>query len=163
MNVKIKLTNPVGSWRLVPHVQYDVAATYYIAGGLLFEPLTGNYLGTWGEKWNHDAPSDLLNYYFHGEPTDDRRETIVLIKVLADEINEGYHELENNVIAYVNGKKISTMEDLVRAFDGHNGRDHTIVDEQGYNIVIDRNKARKYGQRILKKYKISSDRSEDLR
>ena len=163
VNVEIKLTNSVDSWRLVPHVLYDVAATYYIVGGLLFEPLTGNYLGTWGEKWNHDAPSDLLNYYFHGEPTDDRREIIVLIKVLADEINEGYHELENNVIAYVNGKKISTMEDLVRAFDGHNGRYHTIVDEQGYNIVIDRNKARKYGQRILKKYKISSDRSEDLR
>jgi len=163
LNVEIKLTNSVDSWRLVSHVRYDVAATYYIVGGLLFEPLTGNYLRTWGEEWKYYAPKNLLNYYFYGEPTDDRREIIMLVKILADEINAGYHELANNVIAYVNGKKISTMEDLVRAFDEHNGKYYTIVDEQGYKIVIDRNKAGMYGQRILKKYKIISDRSEDLR
>jgi len=163
LNVKIKLTNSVDSWRLVPYERYDVAPTYYIACGLLFEPLTGNYLKTWGEGWYRDAPEVLLNYYLNGEPTDDRREIIVLIKVLADEINAGYHKLENKIVAYVNSKKISTMKDLVRAFERHNGRYHTIVDEQGYKIVIDRNKAKKYDQRILKKYKISSDRSEDLR
>ena len=86
----------------------------------------------------------------------------MLIKVLADEINVGYHGRENRVISYVNGEKISTMKDLVRAVEEHKGQYHTIVDEQGYRIVLDRNKVDENGQSILKKYKISFDRSRDL-
>jgi hypothetical protein len=54
------------------------------------------------------------------------------------------------------------MKDLVSAVEEHKGKYHTIVDEQGYRIVLDRNKVDENGQSILKKYKISSDRSRDL-
>jgi len=161
LNIEIKLTKPVNSGRLVPYERYDVAPTYYILGGLVFEPLTLNYLKTWGKRW-YNAPSNLLSYFLYGEPTDERREIVVLVKILADEINVGYHGRKNRVISYVNGKKISTMKDLVRAVEEHKGKYHTIVDEQGYRIVLDRNKVAENGQSILKKYKLSSDRSRDL-
>ena len=161
LNLEIKLTKPANFGRLVPCERYDVAPTYYILGGLVFEPLTLNYLKTWGKSW-YNAPSNLLSYLFYGEPTDERREIVVLVKVLADEINVGYHGRENKVISHVNGEKISTMKDLVRAVEEHKGKYHTIVDKQGYRIVLDRNKVDENGQRILKKYKISSDRSRDL-
>lgn len=105
----------------------------------------------------------LVNYYYEGEPTEERREVIVLAKVLADEVNVGYHNWRYNVISYVNGKKISTMKDLVRAFEDYEGRYHTMVDERGYEIVLERDKVQEANQRILKKYKINSDRSENLR
>jgi len=161
MNIEIKLTTPMNSGQLVASEQYDVAPTYYILGGLVFEPLTLNFLKTW-KKWYLNAPSNLLNYYFRGEPTDERREVVVLVKVLADEINVGYHEWKNSVILYVNGKKISTIKDLVNAFEEHEGKYHTIVDERGYKIVLDKNKVGENSQRILKKYRINSDRSKDL-
>jgi S1-C subfamily serine protease len=162
VNAEVRLTKPINFERLVPYERYDVAPTYYILGGLVFEPLTKNYLKIWGYSWYENAPSNLLSYYYYGEPADDRREVILLVKVLADEINVGYHGLENKVIAYVNGKKISTMADVVRAVEQHNGKYHVIVDEQGYRIVLDRDKVRENGERILSKYKISSDRSKDL-
>lgn len=130
-------------------------------GGLVFEPLTVNLLKEWDE-WTTITLINLVNYYCHGEPEDDRREIIVLIKVLADEINVGYHDLEHNVISYVNGKKISTMKDLVDAFEEHEGKYHSIVDERGYKIVLDKSKVDENNQRILEKYKINSDRSKDL-
>ena len=161
LDIEITLSKPMKCGRLVPYEQYDVAPTYYIAGGLVFEPLTLNYLKTWKE-WYLNAPSNLLNYYYYGEPTDDRREIVALVKVLADELNTGYHEWENRVVSYVNGKKISAMKDLVGAFEEHKGKYYTIVDERGYKIVLDKNKVEEHSKRILKKYKIDSDRSKDL-
>ena len=163
MNVVVKLSLPLHSSRLVPHEQYDVMPTYYILGGMLFEPVTLNYLKTWGKKWIFSAPDDLTHYYLNGKRTEDRKEVIVLVEVLADEINVGYHDLDNRVVSYVNGKKISTMEDLVAAFEEHQGPYHTILDERGHQIVLDRRKVDQNGQRILTRYRITSDRSEDLK
>jgi len=162
-NVEIQLTKPVNFERLVPHEQFDVTPTYYIFGGLVFEPLTENYLMTWGEAPYSDAPSALLNYYKNGERTPERKEVVVLVKVLPDEINAGYHQLIDRVVSCVNGRKISTMEDLVIAFEQHEGKYHVIEDENGYKIVLDRDEVEQNGQTILKKFKIISKRSTDLK
>ncbi len=161
MDVKITLTTPMNFGRLVPDERYDEPPTYYIIGGLVFEPLTLNFLKTW-KKWYVNAPSNLLNYYFRGEPTEDRREIVVLVKVLADEINVGYHDWKNNVIASVNGRKIATMRDLAEAFEENRGEYHAVVDEEGYLLVLDKRKVEENHERILRKYRISSDRSRDL-
>lgn len=162
MNIMAKLSVRIDSCRLVPNEQYDVAPTYYILGGLVFEPLTLNFLERWWEDWWDEAPRNLVNYYYRGEPTDDQRQIILLVKVLADEINVGYHDWRYNVISYVNGKKISTIKDLVSAFENYKGKYHTIVDEQGYQIVLEKSKADENSRRILEKYKVNSDRSKNL-
>ena len=162
MNIDIKLTKPLNVGRLVPYQLYDAAPTYYILGGLVFEPLTRNFLREWGRGWYSKAPTNLIYYYAYGEPTDDRSEIVVLVKVLADEINAGYHTAKNRVISYVNGVKISTMKDLVKAIEEHEGKYHIIVDEDGYKIVLDKQKVDENSKRILGRYRINSDRSRDL-
>jgi hypothetical protein len=142
--------------------EYDVVPTYYILGGLVFEPLTVNYLKRWGKEWHVKAPTNLLNYHLYGEPKDDRRQIVVLIRVLADEINTGYHELENRVVSRVNGRRIANMRDLVDAIEGQQRRYHTIIDETGYKIVLDKSRVFADGHEILKKYNIHSDRSKNL-
>ena len=163
MNVAVKLSRPLHFSRLVPHEQYDVIPRYYILGGMLFEPVTLNYLKTWGKKWIFSAPDDLTHYYLYGKRTDDRKEVIVLVEVLADEINVGYHDLDNRVVSHVNGKKISTMGDLVAAFENHAGKYHIILDERGHQIVLDRRKVDQNSRRILERYRITADRSKDLK
>ncbi len=160
--VDITLTQPINFERLVPHSQYDVPPQYYILGGMVFEPLSLNFLQEWGGEWYMNAPLNLRNYYYYGEPIDDRRQVIVLVRVLADEINVGYHDWGYNVISYVNGKKISTMKDLIEAFEEHKGKYHIVQDEGNYQLILDKEKVDKYSQRILERYRINSDRSEDL-
>ncbi|MBN1383708.1 MAG: trypsin-like peptidase domain-containing protein [Elusimicrobia bacterium] len=162
-NVEVRLSIPSNMWRLVPYQQYDVAPTYYILGGLVFEPLTKNFLETWGGKWYDNAPVNLLNYYYYKDPAEDQKEVVVLVKVLADEINIGYHNWRYDVISYVNGKKISSMRDLVNAFEDHKGEYHIIVDEDNSQIVLNKDKVDRNGEKILEKYRIGSDRSEDLK
>jgi hypothetical protein len=82
---------------------------------------------------------------------------------LGDEITASYGDFIHKVITQVNGKKISSMEDLVKAIESNDGKYHIIVNEQGNQIVLERSKISEGEQRILNRYKISSDRSEDLR
>jgi S1-C subfamily serine protease len=161
-NVSVELTKPMSSWDLVPNMQYDLPPTYYITGGLLFEPLTENLLKSWGGGWR-GAPINLSNHFFYGEQVQDRRQVIILVKVLADEVNMGYHDWGPKVITGVNGRNISTMEELLNAFNSNTGKYHEITSERGEKLIIDREKAASANPGILKKYKINSDRSEDMK
>jgi len=163
INVQITLTDLFYHDFLVPRAQYDVAPSYYIVGGFVFVPLTENYLRENGKDWDIYSESNLLNYRFYEEPRDDRRSVVILAKVLADKINLGYHDEENVIISSVNGRKISTINDLISAFEEHEGKYHAIVDEYGRTIILDKKKADENNRRILNKYSITYDRSENLR
>jgi S1-C subfamily serine protease len=164
MDAKIKLTIPVNAWVLVPHMQYDLEPTYCIVGGLVFMPLTRNYLDVrlMDQEYHSANLYNLLPYYDDGEPTEDRREVVVLTTVLADELNIGYQDLEDVVITVVNGVAISTIKDLVKAVEANKGEFHVFVDKKGNRIVLDRKHTEERHGLILKKYKVVSDRSEDL-
>lgn len=54
------------------------------------------------------------------------------------------------------------MSDLVNAFEKKDGLYYSIRTEKDYTIIIDRTKADVQGDEILKKYRISDDRSLDL-
>jgi S1-C subfamily serine protease len=161
MDVTIPLSTRLDSGRLAPYTQYDKAPTYYIAGGLVFQPLTLNYLQVWNKM--ADVPVHLANYYYHGRQSEDRRQVIVLTKILGDELTVGYDDFKDHVIIRVNGKEISTTTDLVKAIEGNEGKYHVLMDEWGGELVLERAKTDQAQRKILEKYKIDADRSADLR
>jgi S1-C subfamily serine protease len=160
MDVTIPLGTTLGSGRLVPYTQYDTAPTYYIIGGLVFQPLTRNYLETWDNM--EDVPVHLATYYYRGRQSGDRRQVIVLTNILGDELTVGYNDFKDHVITHVNGKAISHMEDLAEAIEGNEGQYHVVTDEWGNQIVLERGKINETQKMILERYKIDTDRSADL-
>lgn len=162
IKVKCPLSERVNYWRLVPTEQFNISPTYYIVGGLVFEPLTVNYLKEWGHNWSDNAPLDLVRHYLKGEKTIEQKEIVVLVNVLADEINSGYQEQTNTIISNVNGRPISSMQDLIKGFEENVDPYHIIEDEKGYRIILEKNKVDQYSSRILERYMIRSDRSPDL-
>lgn len=162
-DLEVKLTVPMNSTRLVPHEQYGVAPTYFITGGLVFAPLTKNYLHIWGRGFATSAPSRLGYFYQSGRRTEDRKEIVLITRVLADEINLGYHGISNAVITNINGKNISTMKDVVIAIENNEGIYHVIEEATGRKIILRREQVDKYSSRILQTYRIGSDRSDNLK
>jgi S1-C subfamily serine protease len=158
--VTIPLGTRLGAGRLVPYTQYDTPPTYYLVGGLVFQPLTLNYLQTWNSM--DDVPVRLADYYYYGRQSEDRREVIVLTNILGHELTVGYDDLRNHVVTEVNGKGISTMADVVRAVEGHEGPYHVITDEWGSQLVLDRDAVAGAQQVIMERYNIDADRSADL-
>ncbi len=159
--VVVKLSRPYERDSLVPAEQYDRMPTYYIYGGLVISPLTKNYLRAWGPNWYNAAPKEFVALLGRNIPSRDGEQVVFVVKVLADDVNKGYHDLRNWIIESVNGHRVLNMGDLVRtveAADGYvefKGRDGRVV-------VLDSRKSKEAMGRILRTYHIGSDRSEDL-
>jgi len=157
--VKLRLDRPSGSFALVPRVQYETAPTYFILGGVVFTPVTTNLLLEWESI--EKAPRELAACYFK-DPDEERLQAITAIQVLPDEINVGYDHFVYSIVDAVNGKKVSTMEELARAVDGHRGPVHEVTNEQGRRLVLDRKRVEERTPHILECYRVPRDRSENL-
>jgi len=164
LTVRLTLDKPWGKNMLVPTARYDVQPTYYVYGGLVFCPLTLNYLLTWGENVWKDAPYDLMNYFIQQKPDREGEEVVVIIKVLAGDFNNGYDDLVNTRILAVNGKRIRDLEELIDFVETDTDRPFVVFNTLGdQTIAIDRKKAEAAQDEILSIYRIGEDRSTDLK
>jgi len=148
---------------LVSEDRYDVKPTYYLFGGLLFVPLTRDYLKTWGSQWWQIAPHSLLHHYESGVRTAKRQEVVILQKVLADTVNRGYHQFESLEIVRVQGKPIRNLKDLIRIVERSRAELVTFESAQGIQLVLDRAEAATRRNAILTRFGVPEDRSSDLR
>lgn len=147
----------------VPRIAYESRPTYYILGGVVFSPLTLNYLYQW-DKWS-DVPLRLRNYnaIIRRLKNQQREMIIVVVDVLPDALNQGYTGYEDAVVSTVNGITINSMRDLVRAFEDNREPFHVIaVEPYQSKMIFRREGLDEKSQQILQKYEIPSDRSENL-
>jgi S1-C subfamily serine protease len=147
--------------RLVSSLAYDVPPTYFIFDGLVFTPLTLNYMRT-------KDGSDFNAYYYEGLPTPNRKQVVLISHILSHEINKGYgSSCTNGIVRSVNGHPISEMKDLLKAFEDPKDGRHVIETgddpDSEMKIVLDASKSKQATAEILSLNHISSDRSEDLK
>ncbi|MCA9689900.1 MAG: serine protease [Nannocystaceae bacterium] len=148
---------------LVARNQYDVAPTYFVFAGLVFQPLSRDFLATWDEWW-YRAPSEFLVQYHTGLRSPERHEIVVLAQVLADEINVGYGSLYSEMIVAVNGHQPRDLADLVRRIEAATQAGGVIELRTSLRgrIVLDAARAQGATARILDRYNIPADRSPAL-
>lgn len=147
--------------RLVPRRFFDRLPTYYIVGGLVFVPLTINYLDSWRDWWTA-GPRDLVNYVRYGKITKERNEIVVLSFVLADKSNVGYQYVKYQPIIRANGLKLKNLRQLINIIEKHHDKYLVLQFRNKAKLVVDLAKQRKATAKILKRYRISSDRSQNL-
>ncbi|MGD8763886.1 MAG: serine protease [Desulfobacteraceae bacterium] len=161
--VSFALDSAWGKSRLVPRLQYDVRPIYFVYGGLVFCPLTLNYILSWGENWSEDAPFNLIYYYVHEQPTYKDEEVVIITRILPSEINRGYENLVDERIVEVNGEDIRNLRHLISVIDETSADPFVVfTSETGEQIVLDRAAVQTQQALILKTYQIVADRSADL-
>ncbi len=157
------LSRPAAEDLLVPEEQYDVRPTYYVYGGVVFCPLTKNLLRAWGPNWYANAPNHLTAFLNRNFPEVNGEQVVLALKVLAADVNQGYHTLNNWVVETVDGQRIRSMKELIAAVEKGAGSEFiTFGDGAGQVLVLDRQKAESTQDSILNTYRISADRSLDL-
>ncbi|RMG04583.1 MAG: PDZ domain-containing protein [Nitrospirae bacterium] len=162
--VKLTLLPAVPPY-LIEAVPYyhDRRPSYFIYGGIVFTPLTVNFLKTWGRNWFNSAPkwmtSALLNKYKQKKG----EELVVAGKILPSEVNKGYENVLNDRIVKVNGEEILNLRDLIDKVEKGKNRPFTVFEsEKGTRVIIDNRKAEETRDEIFKTYRVPADRSEDL-
>lgn len=161
--LNVTLSRPLTDDLLVPNEQYDMLPTFYIAGGIVFSPLTRNLLEAWGPNWYNNAPNNLTAILNDNFPEVDGEQVIVALKVLAADVNQGYDQINNWVVTSVDGKRVHNMKELIAAVENPGGGEFiTFSNEGGQIVVLDRAKAFTSRDEILQTYRIPADRSPDL-
>jgi hypothetical protein len=114
---------------LVPWYELDCQPQYVIVGGCIFQKLTRTYLAARGEDWQGKVEPHIYDYMLNQafNPTDQRKEIVVLSYVLPANINLGYHSLSQCVVESINGMKISSMKDIPQAL--------ALNPQQGYDVI----------------------------
>jgi len=145
---------------LVHRARYDHVPSYFVFAGLVFQPLSVNFLRTWTDWWD-TAPKEFLAHYYMGEPTSERHEVVALTQVLSDAVNVGYEDLYAETIKSVNGSvplDLTHFSQLVDACGDH----LELRMSSGALVVFDAAEARAQQAEILSRYRVPSDRSDCL-
>jgi len=101
----------------VPAAPRDRGPRHLRFRGLVFQPLTRDYLMTW-ESWWNNAPKELLAAFYLGRRTAERHELIVLTDVVEGPRTVGYDSFVNESIVRVNDRVPRDLEDLAQIVAG---------------------------------------------
>ena len=91
---------------------YDREMDYYCFGGLIFSPLTSNFLITLG----NNAPENLKAKMVEGKDEEDS-ELVILLMVLGDEVNIGFQGTAALLVETVNGVKVQNLRHLIELLE----------------------------------------------
>lgn len=158
--VKVKVTTttedqPEGN-------QFDVRPRYFVFGGLVFTPLSLDYLRDSGREGSDSAGSDLTyELYFRSReaPETAREEPVVLSTVLSDAVNANFSIRGRVLVDRINGIRIEKMADVIRAFEtSTNAQDLIEFSKHNTFECLDHAEAVKANSTILKTYGIPKDR-----
>ncbi|CAJ1357633.1 unnamed protein product [Effrenium voratum] len=106
------------STHLVPRCIYrgqvTVEPEFFIFAGLVFTPLNADFLE---QAWPHaqDRPAHLMDMYHRGVMTPEKSQAIILLNVLADDVNAGHGTgyVGAPLLESVAGRQVSDMRELV--------------------------------------------------
>lgn len=143
--------------------QYDVLPRYFVYGGLVFVPLSRDYLRTLGNGWGDPANAPLMYELFykkHESPETARPEPIVLASVLADSVNANFGVRSRALVDKINGVRIEKLEDVVRAFEmPTDKKEHLLQFMPDHTLeAISKEAADRANEEILKTYGVPKDR-----
>ncbi len=144
---------------LVPRCRYDVEPRWFVFGGLVFQPLTLNYLETWTKL--STAPRDMVTLYRRGMRKRGHRESIVLTSVLAHALTAGLENLADQVVETVDGRRPVDLASMLAALDAAREPVH-IGFSSGALAVMDPQAARAARVEVLQRYGVPHDRSSGL-
>jgi S1-C subfamily serine protease len=140
--------------------QYDLPPRYFVYGGLVFTPLTFDYMRSVSAgSSTRSALVYELFYRKNEDPKSVRQEPVVVSRVLQDRVNANLRVAAGSLVDKINGKRIEKLEDVIAAFAAGKGEHHLIeFGKDGAFEVLGRAAAEKANEQISRMYGIPSDR-----
>lgn len=148
---------------LVKIANYSEKPSFYIYGGLIFTVLSTDLISLLGANDNLPPLSFLYYNVGLGGLNEKRKEDIVvLLKVLPDEINIGYHGRGYEIITKVNGKEFDSFKQFVKLIEDTQGENIVFEDEYKDKIILACKNIDKITQNIIRRNNIPSQFSDDV-
>jgi len=154
----VPLTNPVDPF--IYRTEYDQRPEYVIVGGLVFSPLSSNYMRTQrrqGDDSNLQQLQYLMRYAKQEGLHEGRDQFVVLIARLPHPVNTYAERFVHGVVAEVNGRPIGNIADIAAATSESVDGFHVIrFMNNEDSLVIDAAAARDSSGPLLSGYGVDS-------
>jgi hypothetical protein len=156
--VDVKLPVKVDNADYAQGNQYDVPPPYYVYGGLVFTPLSLDYLKTFGSDWSDSAGRGLiyeLAYRHIEDPKEWRPQPVVLTSILDASVNANFSTRGQAMVDKINGIRIERLSDVPKAFAAAKDRESIIEFLPDHHFeVISQEEAEKTNDQILETYHV---------
>jgi hypothetical protein len=156
--IDISLPVKVYKYDIAQGNQYDILPGYYVYGGLIFTPLSLDYLKTFGRDWSDQAGRELiyeLAYRHMEDPAHWRPQPVVLASILDAPVNANFTVRGQAMVDTINGIKINRLSDVPKAFASGSGPDAIIDFLPDHHFeVISKAEAEKSTPDILDTYRV---------
>ena len=133
------LTFPVFPYRgdAAQGIQFDVLPKYTVYGGLVFTPLSQNYLSALGRLGTNQELVYQLYHHAFEHPDEQRPEPVVFSHVLPHAVNADLVVKGLSVVDRVNGVRVTGMDALTRGFEAATNGFHVIEFTSGQFEALD--------------------------
>ena len=152
---EVKLTKDKVPLSLVKNTSLEEPPIYFVYGGLIFEPLTDDYINNGSSI---QFPTDLETR----KELEGKEELAVLVRVLSDDANIGYTNYYDEIIIKANGKNYVNFKDFVQLVKNSQSEFIKFEDIDGNEIVLDRKLVEERNPVIFENYSIDREMSQDL-
>ena len=162
MEIDLVLSGDLDPLSMVPENVIAEKAEYLVEAGFILRELDVFFMRARGGNWQSKADSRLLHFHnTSGGPDHEPGDRVViLIGVLPDPINDGYHSFRNQVITTVNGQPVRNMKDVFRISDEQGTLHRFTLYGTDIELVLDQNKIEDANRRLSERYHIPSLRFE---
>ena len=135
---------------------------YLIKGGFIFAELSEFLMKEFGTSWRSRIDKKLLylNDYYRMNKKGDTGRYVLIVQVLPDDSNNGYHSLSFEIIKTINGKPLKSIRELDAAInegsslESGEGKFLSLQTENGSEIVLDKSTLKEIDAKIQKKFGI---------
>jgi S1-C subfamily serine protease len=142
--------------------QFDVLPRYFVFGGLVFTPLSRDYLRDSLQNSTEGSFAELtyeLFYRSREEPENVREEPVVLSSVLTDAVNADFQMRRRGLVDTLNGVRIEKLDDVIRVFETSTNAYDVIQFARSHMFdSLDHAGAVRANAAILKTYGVPKDR-----
>jgi S1-C subfamily serine protease len=158
IEIKVPLTNPEDPF--VYRNIYDTRPDYYVVGGLVFSPLSREYLRTLGKNVGGMNSQQLLYYSEYAKTDDlykDHDEFVALITRLPHPVNTYSDSFLNGIVTEINGVQIRNLKDVKKAVEGQTEKFH-LFHFAGMKdmLIMDAKAAKRAEPQIFSRYRLFS-------
>lgn len=158
LEIKMKLKPFSKQTIRIPHSHnYGELPKFLVANGFVFTELSEFLLKESGSNWRSKVDKKLLYLldYHKFHKTRSKAKIIVLVQVLPDDSNDGYHNLSMEILQFANNKKIKNIKELYHLLYKTNEEIVILELENGTSIAIDTLKLSQIDEKIAKKFNIT--------
>ena len=140
--------------------QYDRLPGYFVYGGIVFTPLSADFLATIDQDLGARERPELyyeLSVRKYEDPQSSRPEPVIIAGVLPHPVNADFQIRDASIVDTINGVRIEELADVARAFES-NSDPFDVIEFLGNQRfeVIDREAAISAMAEIVRSYDLSA-------